>query len=765
MRHRSPLLFVMGLLVCAGPAIAQGTAADYERANSLRRLTANKVFKATVEPHWFDGNTRFWYRNDLAGGATEFVLVDTAKGGREPAFDHARLAAALAKDSGKPVRATHLPFTSIEFADRAETVRIRVSGKAYRWNRTTHELTEDAAKPAKPAGTEREASTRVHSENAEPDFYDRPAVEDEIDPGQPKPRSDRSPDGNWTAFIKDNNVYVRRMGGDEFALSKDGKADDSYGSPFYWSPDSRKLVVLRTKRGEERKVYIVESSPRDQLQPKLHTLTYAKPGDVMPTSKPHLFDLAAKQEIPVSDELFPNPWSISRLRWHGDSSRFTLVYNQRGHQALRVVAVDAASGKAASIVDEQSKTFIDYAHKLYLQHLEETNELIWMSERDGWNHLYLYDAKTGQVKNQITKGEWIVRAVERVDVKARQIWLRVAGIHANQDPYHIHFARINFDGSGLVVLTEGDGTHTIRYSPDERFLLATYSRVDLPPVTELRRVSDGKLVVKVEAADASAFTAAGWKLPERFVAKARDGKTDIWGVIWKPSTFDAKKSYPVIEYIYAGPQGSFVPKGFNVYHQQQAMAELGFIVVQMDGMGTSNRSKAFHDVCCKNLGDAGFPDRLLWIKAAAASRSFMDLTRVGIYGTSAGGQNSLGGMLAHPEFYKVCVSTCGCHDNRMDKVWWNELWMGYPVGPHYAAQSNVTQAKKLQGKLLLIVGEVDRNVDPASTMQVVNALIAANKDFDLLVIPSGGHGLGGAYGARRQQDFFVRHLLGVEPRR
>ena len=369
------------------------------------------------------------------------------------------------------------------------------------------------------------------------------------------------------------------------------------------------------------------------------------------------------------------------------------------------------------------------------------------------------------MKNQITKGDWVVRGVDRVDDEKRQIWFRAGGIRPGQDPYYIHSCRVNFDGSGLVILTEGDGTHSIEYSPDRRFLLDTWSRVDLAPVIELRRTEDGKLVCELERADWSELLKTGWQVPERFVAKGRDGTTDIYGVIFRPTNFDPKKKYPIIEEIYAGPQGSFVPKPFRPFHSAQAMAELGFIVVKIDGMGTSNRSKRFHDVCWKNLGDSGFPDRILWIKAAAAKYPYMDTSRVGIYGGSAGGQSSTRALLAHGDFYKAAVSDCGCHDNRMDKIWWNELWMGWPVGPHYEEQSNATLAPRLQGKLMLIVGEMDQNVDPASTMQVVGALVKANKDFDLLVIPGTGHGAAETpYGNRRRQDFFVRHLLGVEPR-
>jgi dipeptidyl aminopeptidase/acylaminoacyl peptidase len=358
----------------------------------------------------------------------------------------------------------------------------------------------------------------------------------------------------------------------------------------------------------------------------------------------------------------------------------------------------------------------------------------------------------------------VVRGVESINDQRREIVFRLGGIDPKEDPYHVHYARASYDGGTIIRLTRGDGTHQVRFSPDHRFLIDSYSRVDLGPIHELRRTSDGELICELERADLTSLRAAGWRPPERFVAKGRDGQTDIYGIIHRPTTWDPVKKYPVIEEIYAGPHGAHVPKSFSAYRPAQELAELGFIVVQIDGMGTSYRSKAFHDVCWRNLGDSGFPDRIAWIKAAAAKDPSMDLRRVGIYGASAGGQSALRALLAHGEFYHVGVAVCGCHDNRMDKVWWNELWMGYPVGPHYADQSNVTQAHRLQGKLLLIVGELDRNVDPASTMQVVNALIKADKDFDLLVIPGGGHGIGGPYGWRRLQDFFVRHLWGKEPR-
>ena len=583
--------------------------------------------------------------------------------------------------------------------------------------------------------------------------------------GRELPVGRESPDGVWLAFIRDHNIWLRGAGDPhEAPLTHDGTAEDYYEEDLAWSPDSQRLVALSTQKEQEHLVYMVESSPADEVQPRLHSHQYLKPGDRISATRPHLFEVGTRAEIPIDDSLFPNPWELGRVRWSRDSSQFTFFYNQRGHQVLRIIGVNALTGAARAIVDERSPTFIDYAGKLFVEFLDDTDEIIWMSERDGWNHLYLYDATAGRVKNRITSGQWVVRRVERVDVAKRQLFFSAGGTYPKQDPYYLHYCRVNLDGTGLVKQTEGDGTHSLQYSPDGRFLLDSYSRVDLPPVTELRDEATGRLICPLETADASELRASGWRAPERFVSKGRDGVTDIYGVIIRPTHLDRRRKYPVIENIYAGPQSAYTPKAWAAYHAMQEMAELGFILVQMDGMGTSNRSKAFHDVCWRNLGDAGFPDRIPWIRAAAERYPYMDLSRVGIYGGSAGGQNALGALLFHGDFYKVCVADCGCHDNRMDKIWWNELWMGWPVGPWYAEQSNVTNAHRLTGKALLIVGELDTNVDPASTMQVVNALVKADRDFEMLVIPGANHGAAGTpYGRRRQKDFLVRHLLRIEP--
>jgi len=823
------------LLFAAQSVFARGGRSDYERALDLRKTTANKVFKQRVNPHWLAGNNQFWYRNDLADEEREFILVNAETGTRQRAFDHKRLAGALAKETGKDIQADRLPIEKLKFSEIGSQLKFTSGGKRWKCDLRSYEVChvpkdEQATSSLRPQAElhpsirssdetsitfinrtkdvvqvywvdyesqrrhyakievdgrhdqhtfaghvwlvtdkeEKRLAVFVATEDAGDAVINEEAVDKADDEDKPKPqrRRGRSPNGEWFAFIKDYNLYVRKIENDEeIALSRDGSAEDAYSKRLYWSPDSEKIVTLRIKKGDDRKIYLIESSPKDQLQPKLHTHSYAKPGDSIAVPRPQLFDVVGERQIPVEDQLFSNPWRISKIRWAPDSSKFTFLYNQRGHQILGIISTDANTGQAHTIIDEYSKTFFDYAYKQYDYYLDTTKEIIWMSERDGWNHLYLYDAQTSRVKNQITKGDWVVRRVERVDEDKRQIWFRAGGIREEQDPYYVHFCCMNLDGSGLVVLTEGDGTHEIEFSPDRRFFLDRWSRVDQPPVTELRDANNGKIICELERADASALLKTGWRPPERFVAKGRDGKTDIYGIIIRPGNFDPNRQYPVIEKVYAGPQGAFVPKSFGLQTRQKAIAELGFIVVQIDGMGTSHRSKAFHDVCWKNLGDSGFPDRILWMKAAAEKYPYMDLTRVGIYGGSAGGQSALRALLAHGDFYKVAVTDCGCHDNRMDKIWWNELWMGWPVGPHYQEQSNVTQAHKLQGKLLLTVGELDKNVDPASTMQVVDALIKADKDFDLIVVPGRGHGVGEIpYTSRRRMDFFVRHLLGVEPR-
>ena len=445
------------------------------------------------------------------------------------------------------------------------------------------------------------------------------------------------------------------------------------------------------------------------------------------------------------------------------SKAITFEYNERGHKVYRVLEVSAETAQVRTLIEEKEEKYVNYP-RIYRKYLEDGKHILWTSERDNYNHLYLYDRATAKPVRQITKGEWYVRGVQYVDEANQLIYFSANGMNKNEDPYLIHYYRIGFDGKNLTELTPEEGMHRAWYSPDHQYLVDVYSKVDQAPIAVLRSAKNGKICMQLEKADISKLTENGWKAPEVFSAKGRDGVTDMWGLIYRPTNFDASKVYPVIEYIYSGPGDQYVPKSFTPYNAwMNSLAELGFIVVQVDGMTTSYRSKKFEEVCYKNLKDAGLPDHIAWIKAAAKKYPYMDIDRVGIFGVSAGGQESTAAVLAYPEFYKAAFSACGCHDNRMDKIWWNELWMGYPVDDSYKACSNVENAHLLQRPLMLLVGELDDNVDPASTMQVVDALIKANKDFELVVLPGEHHTMGEDYGEHKRFDFFVRNLLGINP--
>jgi dienelactone hydrolase len=720
-------------------ASAQLTTDDYQRADSVMQLS-ELVFNQAEEINWIDSTSSFWYRVKTRHGM-EYKLIDAGKKTKVAAFDSGKLVEALNQFLKKKTTVEKLHLRNLKFEMKAGEIYFVFDKAHWTYRLSDYKLTKDSL--------ERIPKPVPYWNNYFDELGNDPVM---------------SPDSVWMAFIKNHNVYIKRNNnGKEYQLSFDGSPGDFYSSYFSWSPNSKKLAVNKVRPHEKREIFFVESSPNSQLQPILHKRDYLKPGDALPIKRPSLLDVESKTQIPVDTKAFEHQYSLSNPKWNKAGTAFSFEFNERGHQKYQIVDVDAFSGKVHIVIDEQSDTFIDYSGKRYRYDLEESGEIIWTSERDGWNHLYLIDRNTGKIKNQITKGEWVVRKVLHVKEDERTIFFYGSGKNDSEDPYYMHCYKINFDGKKLIDLTPEKMNHEVVFSKDMTYFTDTYSSVTTPPVTVVRRAKDGTVLLEVEKTDISDMLAKGWIAPEPFVAKARDGKTDIWGNIYRPSNFDENKSYPIIEYIYAGPHSSFAQKSFRPVHSAfTSLAELGFIIVQLDGMGTSNRSKVFHDVCYKNLKDAGFTDRILWIKAAAQKYAYMDTTRVGLFGGSAGAQSTLAGLLFHPEFYKAGVSSCGCHDNRMDKMWWNEQWMGYPIGPHYAENSNVVHAHKLQGKLMLIVGEMDDNVDPASTMQVADALIKAKKDFELVVLPGVNHTLGGTYGEQKRRDFFVRNFLKQE---
>jgi len=768
---KAGLLAGMSLVsVCGHAQLARG---DYERALDLQDHYRGLVDHLPEAPAWIKDADLFVYRESIRAAAGEksggfrFLVVDAKKQSTHPAFDAQRLAESMTKVSGAPVKADHLPFSAFQFQDDQHAIAFNVEGAHWKCVLADYACTK-------------------HNDENDP--------EDEGYDGTPKPENGdehaiASPDGKWKAYVINHNLVVRptvsaasaapakdsegedahtKNQEEQIVLSTDGSVDNYYAvSTLAWSPDSKHIAVYRIRPGYRRVVDYVESSPVSQLQPIHSRMVYPKAGDVLSFYQPVLFDVMSRGQVEIDTALFPNQFSMTELKWWKDGRGFTFEYNQRGHQLYRVVEVDGTTGKLRALIDETSKTFVNYEPlernqfdhgKHFRRDLDDGKEILWASERDGWEHLYLMDGKTGAVRQQITKGPWVVRSVDFVDEKQRIVYFSASGMTEGEDPYYVHGYKICFDGTGLTPLTPEPADHVLAYSSDGHSFTDLYSTVSTPPVLVLRNAENGAVLMQVQTADLSQLIASGWQAQEPFHAPGRDGKTEIWGVLYKPEKLNPSRKYPVIENIYAGPQGSFVPKSFTL--RAEPLTALGFAVVQMDGMGTNNRSRAFHDVAWHDLKDAGFPDRILWHKALAKKYLWYDIGRVGVFGTSAGGQSAMGALLFHPEFYSAAVSNSGCHDNRMDKIWWNEQWMGWPVGPQYSESSNVDNAWRLQGKLMLVVGEMDKNVDPASTYQVVDKLIKADKQFDLLVVPGGGHGAGGRYGQLKLMDFFVRNLLG-----
>jgi len=784
-----PAIIRVGLFVAFGLAIPD---IAYSQAPSRPG-----VITLRLQPHWIDDDT-FWYTVEPQPKRLEYVLVDAAA----KTLFRADSLESIEEKLGRSVLKTSGP-ARVEPSETLldERIDIQIRNEAQETVRLFWIDFEGRPQPygtlepgeSKPQSTFRGHSWLATQSDRKLLWTARVAMAGEvlsirsmeIQPSQVferrgrgrrrNPTADATPPATlpWQVKRDGGNLRFETADGEVvFDTAKDEACSGSdgcrYDQDIVWSPDQRFAFTLQMRQGDHREVTLIESSPRDQLQPRLKKIRYDKPGDKLDQPIARLFDMERKQLVPLDDALFQNPWSIEDVRWDADSSRVTFIYNQRGHQVIRWIAIVPETGETRVLIDESSPTYIDYAAKAYREFIDDSKEVLWGSERSGWYHLYRFDANSGKLLNAITQGDWVVRSIESVDREKRQIWFYAGGIDPDQDPYHRHLCRVDFDGGNSdggnidggnpVRMTRGDGDHQVQFSPTRKWLIDTYSRVDMPPVHELRSAENGDLILELEHSSSDGLWASTDR-PERFVTKGRDGITDIYGIIVRPSKMEPGKKYPVIEDIYAGPQDSFVPKAYSGLSEYHALAEKGFIVVKIDGMGTSNRSKAFHDVSYRKLADGGFPDRRLWMESAAATYPEIDIDRVGVYGGSAGGQNALAALLFHGDFYDAAVADCGCHDNRMDKVWWNELYMGWPIGPHYEENSNVVNAHRLQGKLMLVVGEVDTNVDPASTMQVVDALIRADKDFDLIYVPGGGHGIGSsAYCKRRRDAFFMEHL-------
>ncbi|MBR4366582.1 MAG: DPP IV N-terminal domain-containing protein [Bacteroidaceae bacterium] len=721
---------------------AQGTIDDYKRAYSMPSKYSGKMTHGSIRAHAIEDSHKFWYSETGDDNVTYYKLVDADANTCTDLLDPEKVAEAISQASDQNVKSYNLNLGEMRVKNDG-TVELRATRAFWSYN---------------PAN-----NTATKIRDIEDRRWSGPGrhwteVADEKDGVIP------SPDGKTEVFCKDNNIYLRdRADKTERALTTDGVEKNYYSSYGRWSGDGKYYATVKIIPAPKRYVNYVESSPRDQLQPKFRALEYAKPGDSLNYRVPVIVEVATSKVLIPSTELFQSQYHVDAPEWNKDNQSVTFEFNERGHHHYRLLEMSAITGEVRTIIEEASEKYVNY-NRHFRHDFEDGKRILWMSERDNYAHLYLYDKAKGKVINQVTKGEWYVREIQRVDEKEGVVYFSANGMNKNEDPYLIHYYKIKLNGKGLVSLTPEEGTHKAVYTRDMAYLIDTYSTVTNPPVTVLRSAKDGKILRELERADISQLQANGWKAPEVFVAKGRDGVTDMWGLIQRPSNFDPTKKYPVIEYIYSGPGDQYVPKSFTPMMWYLApLAELGFIVVQLDAMGTSFRSKSFEEVCYKNLKDAGFPDRIAWIKAACEKYPYMDVDRVGIYGCSAGGQEALGAVLFHGDFYKAAYSACGCHDNRMDKIWWNEQWMSYPIDKSYEECSNVVNAYRLNRPLMLVVGEMDDNVDPSSTYQVVDALIKAGKDFEFILLPGARHTMGESYGEHKRYDFFVKNLLGVDP--
>lgn len=759
---RKYLLF-LAVGACGFTAHAQHslTTQDYERAEKFMSYNTDPFIDGgTIRPYWMT-NDRFWYLLTTQK-KNEFILVDAVKKTKAPAFDHEKLAAALGAATGAKYDANKLPFQFISFSQDEKYVQFIVSNKKWKFETATGLLTaNDAA-----------SSTADAAAPARGRRFDR---SNEV----------FSPDGKKAAFIKDWNLWVRDVATNQSTqLTKDGIKDFGYATDnagwsssdkpvLRWSPDSKKIATFQQDQREVSDMYLVSTNVG---KPNLRAWKYPLVGDkVIPMIHRVIVEVETGKLIRLQVPADPHRASLSDdisssgtfddVDWSADASQLAFLSTSRDHKQEKFRIADAATGTVREVFEEVVPTQYESGRgAINWRYLADTKEIIWYSERDDWGHLYLYDATTGKLKNQITKGNWVVSRIEKIDEKTRTIWFTTTGRDA-ENPYFSRLCRIGFDGKNLFELTPGEGTHTASMSPGGNFVVDSYSKPDMPPVTVLRD-AHGKLVLELEKTDVSRLSATGWKAPKPVSVKAGDGKTDVYGLVFTPTQMDPSKKYPVIDYIYPGPQGGSVGSwAFSASRgDNQSLAELGFIVVMIEGTSNPNRSKSYHDMNYGNMAENTLPDQIAAIRQLS-QRFPIDTTRVGIWGHSGGGFATAAAMFRYPDFFKVGISESGNHDNRNYEDDWGERYNGLAENSNYEAQANQNYAKNLKGKLMLATGMMDNNVPPYNTLLVVEALEKANKSFDLVVFPNAAHGYGtfSPYMMRRRWDYFVKHLLGAEP--
>ncbi len=758
--HR--IAFLLFALPVAAQEPRQFTAADYARAE--RFLGANTVPLVTgigVRPTWLEDG-RFWYSTTVPNGSA-FFLVDPVRRTRQAVFDQPRLASALAAASGGRVEANRLPFQTFELAKDGRSMTVAVENR--RWN----------------CDLQRYSCAPVDSS---------PAVR------RAPPNSSISPDARRAVFIRDHNLWARDLTtGSETQLTTDGIEEFGYATDnagwthsdrpvLTWSPDGRQIATFQHDGRGVSDMHLVSTNVG---RPRLESWKYPLPGDSVifrisriiinlgPDGRPTVVRLRMppdQHRSTVSDHVACSGSTICDMQWYPDGSHLAFVSSSRDHKTAWFRVANARTGEVRTLFEERMATQVGDASlsEDLWRVLPQSNELIWWSQRDNWIHLYLHDLGTGRLKNRITSGEGNVSGIVRVDEKARAIYFTGMGKETGRDPYFQHLYRIGFDGRGQTLLTPENANHVVSLSPDGRYFVDSYSTPDTPPVTVLRDMT-GRVVQTLERADISRLTATGWKPPTPIRMKARDGTTDIYGLMYTPTNLDSTRKYPIINRIYPGPQsGSVGTRSFSPARgDNQALAELGFVVVEIDGMGTPGRSKAFADAYYGKMGDNTLPDQVAGMKELARRYSFIDIDNVGIWGHSGGGFATAAAMFRHPDFFDVGIAQSGNHDNRNYEDDWGERYQGLLTRrdstDNYADEANQTHAANLRGKLLLAHGAMDDNVPPFNTTLVVNALIKAGKSFDLIMFPNARHGYGADnnYMTRRRWDYFVEHLLGAKP--
>lgn len=755
------IAFTIGATLLSFCLFAQNdsvTVADYYRAEQmLYSNVAQKVDYASVRANWF-GNDQLWYRV-LTPTGSKFILADAVKGKRTDAFDHQKLAAALSTATGKNYTADKLPFRSISYTDDGKSLLFTTGNEQWKADLKTYTITANGAPP------------RMMDYN---------------------PNEVVSPDGRKAAFIKDYNLWERDIATNQSTqLTTDGVqyfgyATDNAGwkhsdaAILRWSSDSKKIATFQQDERKVGDMFLVNTKVG---HPKLEQWKYPMPGDsnvimiqrvIVNVDKPKVIRLQVEPDPhrgTLSDDI-SSSGTFDDVDWSADNNELAFVSTSRDHKIEKFRIADAVTGRVREVFEEKVPTQYESGQgAINWRYLSKTHEIIWYSERDNWGHLYLYDANTGQLKNQITKGNWVVTEMLRVDEDKRIIYFLADGLDA-ANPYFTHFCSVGFDGKNFKDLTPETGMHRIQVSPSYKYYIDDYSQPNVPNVFVLKNIS-GKIITPLEKTDVSRLAATGWKPIQPFTVKAHDQTTDLYGLLYTPEHLDPTKKYPVIIYIYPGPQGGSIGGNWGfapTRGDNNALAELGFIVVQLEGTSNPLRSKSFHDMSYGFMAENTLPDQVYGIRQLAARYSFIDTSRVGIWGHSGGGFATACAMFKYPDFFKVGISESGNHDNRNYEDDWGERYIGLLTKDangvdNYEAQANEIYAGNLKGKLLLAHGLMDDNVPPTNTMLIIEALEKANKDYDLIVFPNSHHGYGqySYYMMRRRWDYFVKNLMGKIP--